>query len=164
MIDANYFDAQTTRRHPVTLVFEKRVVTMRGQGQGQGLRRVERLSRMKVSERLEHAPRILRFRDGAFVEISYSGLDKLLHANGYRDPWVVRWQRYWLLSLAALITLLALLISAYQWGMPWAADRIAQHLPPSIEKKIGDKGLEMMDGEALKPSRLDPNDQARLHK
>ncbi|CAN5139085.1 M48 family metallopeptidase [soil metagenome] len=160
MIDAHFYDGQTSQRHPVTVVFENRAVTMRGTG----LRRVERLSRLRVSERLERAPRILRFADGAFIEISHRSLDRLLRANGYRDPWVVRWQQNWFLSLSALIVVLALLISAYQWGVPWAADNLAQHLPVSIERKIGDKGLELMEEQELKPSKLDPSDQARLHK
>jgi Zn-dependent protease with chaperone function len=160
MIDAHYYDGQSTRRHPITLIIHKRIVSMRGMG----LHRSIRLSQLKISEPLEHAPRILRFPDGALIEVADKKLDKLLAANRYRESRVVRWQRNWPLSLFALITLLGLLISGYQWGVPWAADKIAQHLPTSIERKIGDQELAIMDAHYMAPSKLDPVDKARLQR
>lgn len=158
MIEAIYYDASSSRRQPVTLVIQKRIVALRGAE----LKRSIRLSQLDISERLQYAPRILRFPDGAFLEISDPALNKLLRQNRYRDPWVVRWQQNWLLSLAALISLLGLLASGYQWGLPWAADKIAQHLPASIERKIGEQELQIMDEHYLAPSKLDAAHQARL--
>lgn len=157
MIDAIYFDGQSTRRQPVTVVMLKRVVAMRGEG----VKQSHRLSRLRVSERLDHAPRILYLPDGGRIHISDPQLDKLLAANGYREPRVVRWQRNWLLSLMALASVLTLLLSAYQWGLPWAADKAALHLPASLEQKIGDGQLALIDGRFMAPSELDPVDQAR---
>ncbi|OGB24683.1 MAG: hypothetical protein A3I66_17990 [Burkholderiales bacterium RIFCSPLOWO2_02_FULL_57_36] len=161
MIDAIYLDGQTTRRQPVTMLIHKRIVVMRGNG----IRVNERLSRMGISERLEHAPRILRLPNGGFIEISdVAGFDKMLAQYGYREPRVVRWQQNWPLSLLALISLLAILITGYHWGLPWAADKVAQHLPASIEQKIGDAGMKFADENFLKPSKLDVVDQVRLRR
>jgi Zn-dependent protease with chaperone function len=140
MIDAIYFDGLSTRRNPVTLIIHKRVIVMRGEG----VRRNARLSQVGISERLEHAPRILRFADGATVEIADRKFDKMLRANRYR------------------ISLVAVLISGYQWGLPWAADEIAQRLPPSLEQKLGDESLVLLDEHLVQPSKLNPADQARL--
>lgn len=158
MIDAIYFDGRNARPQAVTLIVHKRVIAMRGTD----LRRNERLSRMEISERLEHAPRILRFADGAFIQISDQKFTRLLDKNGFPDPWVVRWQQNWLMSLGALILLLGLLISGYQWGLPWVADKVAQRLPMSVEQKLGDEALTEMDGHLLKPSKLSAQHQARL--
>jgi Zn-dependent protease with chaperone function len=159
MIDATYFDGLSTRRHAVTLIIHQRVLAMRGQG----IQRSMHLSRLAISERLQHAPRILRFPDGGFIEASdHRRLDAMLSANGYRHPPAVRWQNNWPLSLLALAILLSALVSAHQWGVPLAADMLAQHLPASIEKKIGDQGLAMMDKGFLAPTRLAAADQARL--
>jgi Zn-dependent protease with chaperone function len=158
MIDAIYFDGLSTRRNPVTLIIHKRVIVMRGKG----VRRNARLSQVEISERLEHAPRILRFTDGATVEIADRKFDKMLRANRYRESAVVNWQQNWPLSLLALITLVAVLISGYQWGLPWAADEIAQRLPPSLEQKLGDESLVLLDKHLMQPSKLNPDDQARL--
>jgi Zn-dependent protease with chaperone function len=158
MIDAIYFDGLSTRRNPVTLIIHKRVIVMRGEG----VRRNARLSQVEISERLERAPRILRFADGATVEIVDARFDKMLRANRYRESTVVKWQQNWPLSLLALITLVAVLISGYQWGLPWAADEIAQRLPSSLEQKLGDESLVLLDKHLMQPSRLNPADQVRL--
>lgn len=159
MIDAIYFDGQTTRRQPVTMLIHKRVVSMRGDG----VRFSARLSRLGISERLENAPRIVRLPNGGFIEISdLAGFDRMLANNRYREPRVVRWQQNWPLSLLALVSLLTALITGYHWGLPWAADQIARHLPASIEQKIGDAGLKMIDESYMQPTTLDVIDQARL--
>lgn len=159
MIEAIYFDGKNSRRHPVTLVIQKRVVAMRGEG----LRRNERLSKMDVSERLEHAPRILRFPDGAFIEASdHKHLDRMLKQNRFADPRVVRWQNNWPLSLLALVALLAGLLSAYQWGLPAGAEVLAKRMPESFGKKVGDKGFAVMEEHMLKPSKLPMAQQEQL--
>lgn len=159
MIDATYYDGMSSRRHPVTLIIHQRVLAMRGDG----LRRNARLSAMQVSERLQHAPRILRFADGGFIEAhDHRGLDKMLSENRFRDPRVVRWQNNWPVSLLALVFLLALLLSGYQWGVPLAADTIAQNMSHSLEKRIGDQEWEMFERSMLTPSKLPAALQARL--
>lgn len=158
MINATYFDGHTTRARPVRLLIHGGIVAMNGAG----FRRTVRLSDLVISERLEHAPRIMRLPNGGFLEVSDSDLGTVLAENGYRDPWVVRWQQRWPLSLLALVCLLAMVTLGYQWGLPWAADRIAQHLPASIEQKIGDEQLRIVDEGHMQPSRLDPAEQARL--
>jgi Zn-dependent protease with chaperone function len=158
MIDASYFDGTTTRRYAVTLIIHKGVASMRGDG----VSRSARLAHLDISERLQHAPRILRFPDGGFMEASdHRRLDKMLEGNGYRTPRAVRWQNNWPLSLLALGGLLSILVAGYQWGLPLAADTLAQHLPPSIEKKMGEQGLAAMDRRLL-ASRLSAAEQARL--
>src|SRR3569832_1952640 len=130
-IDAIYFDGQTTQPHPMTMQNHKGIVAMRGKGIHLNIR----LSQLGISERLDHAPRIVRLPNGGFIELSNaSGFAAMLAAHGYRDPWVVRWQQNWPLALLALVSLWAILIAGHQWGLPWAADKIAQHLPASIEK------------------------------
>lgn len=158
MIDATFFDGHSARRHAVTLVIHKGVAAMRGDGVSRSLR----LSKLDISERLRHAPRILRFPDGAFIEASdHARLDKMLAQNGYRAPRAVRWQNNWPLSLLALAGVLSMLVAGYQWGLPLAADRLAQHLPPSIEKTMGDRGLAAMDRQ-LRPSQLAAAEQTYL--
>lgn len=158
MISADYFDGRSSQRRPVTLLLHKGIVAI----SGEGVRRSVRLSKLIVSERLERAPRILRLPDGGFIESRDPQLDRLLRRNGYREPWVVRWQRNWPASLLGLVCLVLLLVSGYQWGLPWAADTLAQHLPSSLEQKIGDKQMEMLEGDLMQPSRLEPARQAQL--
>jgi Zn-dependent protease with chaperone function len=158
MIAATYYDGQTTHRHPVMVAVRGGILAIKGDG----VQRAFRVSQLDISERLEHGPRIVRLPQSACIEIVDPAFSAALAANGYRDPWVVRWQQHWLLSLFALVFLLALIIAGYQWGLPWAADGIARHLPASIERKIGDEQLRMIDAAYLRPSRLPAAEQARL--
>ncbi|GAB3538944.1 M48 family metallopeptidase [Noviherbaspirillum agri] len=158
MISAIYFDGQTARRHEVTVLIHKRIVAI----SGEGIRRSIRLSKLNISERLDTAPRILHLPDGGALHVTDSGIERLLRKNGYREPRVVRWQNNWPMSLLALVSLVMLLISGYQWGLPWAADSIAQRLPASLEKRIGDEQLQLIDDGYFKPSRLGAEEQARL--
>ena len=86
MIEGIYFDGQSTRRQPIELAMKKRLVGIRGESVPQ---KTYRLSQLKISERLEHAPRILYFPDGGCAQISDRKLDALLAENGYRDSKVV---------------------------------------------------------------------------
>lgn len=158
MIEGIYFDGQSTRRLPVEMAMLKRIVAIRGEG----LLQKHRLSKLVVSERLAHAPRIIYFPDGGCVHITDRRLDAMLRANGYCDSRVVEWQQNWLRSVLALIGLVTTLITGYQWGLPWAADTLAQHLPTSLEKKIGDEQWKMINGTWMASSRLDTVDQNRL--
>lgn len=160
MISADYFDGQSARRMPVTLLLHRGIVAI----SGEGVRRSARLKHMEVSEKLQRAPRILRFADGAYLETRDPGLDRMLRKNGYREPWVVRAQRNWPASLLALVSLVVVLACGYQWGLPWAADRLARHLPESVEKKIGAGQLELLDESYLEPSGLPPARQAELRR
>jgi Zn-dependent protease with chaperone function len=161
MIDAIYFDGRSAQRRPVTVLIHKRVLAMRGLG---GLHRTARLSQLEVSERLLHAPRIVRFPDGTFFETSDPLFERMLRKNGYREPWAVRWQQNWPLSLAGLIVLLGTLLAGYQWGLPWAADRAAQHLPAALEHKIGERELQLVDQRYFGPSKLEATDRERLQR
>jgi hypothetical protein len=47
-------------------------------------------------------------------------------------------------------------------GIPWAAEKIAFHIPPALERDIAEEGLKQMDGFALKPSAVPLERQAQL--
>jgi Zn-dependent protease with chaperone function len=158
MIAATYFDGQTSRRQAVTLMIHRGVVAF----SGDDVRGSVKLSKVVVSEPLEHAPRLLRLPDGGLLEATHPGLDKLLRKNGYREPRVVRWQRNWLQSLGALVSLLAVLIAGYQWGLPWAAGTLAQHMPPALEQRIGDEALALIDAGYMEASTMTAEEQNRL--
>jgi Zn-dependent protease with chaperone function len=158
MIDALFFDGQSTRGNPVTLVVQNRLISMRGEG----IHRSARLSEVQVSERFGSAPRILRFADGATIEITDRHFDELLRENQQRESIIVSWQQSWAYTLLALVTLLVILLGGYRWGVPWAADMVAHRLPVSVEKELGDQGLKLLDEHFMEPSKLSVVEQGRL--
>jgi len=96
--------------------------------------------------------------------VSDPGFEKMLRANRYREPAVVGWQQNWLLSLFALASLVGTLAAGYHWGLPWAADVAARHMPPALEKKLGEESMAVIDRGVMLPSKLPLAEQARLRK
>lgn len=158
MIAAHYYDGESSRRTRVELMIHGGVAAI----SGEDLRRSIPVAKLEISEPLEHAPRLLRLPDGAVIESDDPTLEPLLKKNGYREPAVVKWQRNWPSSLLGLMVLIAALLGAYQWGLPWAADVAARYLPPSMERHIGDEAWSALDSGYFEPSRLDPARQEKL--
>lgn len=121
---------------------------------GESLERGYGWERVHMSERLRHAPRVIRFADGAFCEVSdQAGLDAALLAAGYRDSWVARSQRRWSHVLVAMVLLLATIFVVYRWGLPVAADFGARRIPPNIEARIGARAAQIIENQ-FPPSKL----------
>lgn len=158
MIAAHYYDGNSSRRMRIELMMHGGVAVI----SGEDLRLSIPVARMEISEPLEHAPRILRLPGGAVIESDDPTLAQLLQENGYRDPAVVKWQRNWPASLLALMTLVTALLAVYQWGLPWAADIAARHLPPAMERHIGNETWSTLDSGYFQASRLDAARQDEL--
>lgn len=158
-LDAKYLDGRSTRPHPVTVHLDTTGVRI----EGANCHRVENWSDIEKSERTRHGPRRLTFQDGAYLDFDdRSTFDEALRQLGHRDSMVVGIQMSWRATLASLVALLMLLAIAYRWGLPWAAQELAQRIPTSIEQQLGESAFEQLDDRWLKPSKLDPQHIERL--
>ena len=159
MIEACYFDGRTTRLRRVDLSFADGCLVVAGDGIAQRTPFAE----VKVDEKLGGAARRLRFADGAFCEVTdLKALDTLLSAAGHRDSAVDRLQRHLGVALGAAVACLLLSVAAYVWGLPWAADIGARHLPPAIGRTMTAQTMKLLDGRILLPSMLPEDRQAAI--
>ena len=127
MLQANYFDGCSTRVRVVnlSLVGEDLVIA------GEDIDVRVPFGQIKVDERLGQAPRRLRLNDGTFCEVrDLDAFDTLLSSLGHRDGRIDRMQRHLQFVLLCCVAFAVLAAVAYKWGLPWAAARGAQHLPP----------------------------------
>ena len=149
-LSARFHDGRSARPQAVDLQIDATGLLLRGE---QFERRYD-WSSARVLERLQHAPRVIRFADGAFCEVAdQTTLDALLASAGYRDSWVARSQRRWGHVLGATALLLATLFALYRWGLPFAADRIARRIPPALEARVGAEASRFVEKE-FGPSKL----------
>ena len=159
MLHANYFDGRSTRVRVVNL-------SMAGDdliAAGEDINLRIPFSQVEVDERLGRAPRRLRLKDGAFFEVrDLNALDTLLSATAHRDGWVDRMQRHLQFVIFSILACAAIAVAAYKWGLPWAAARGAQHLPPAVGKALSVQTLNLLDGKILMPSKIDPERRAAL--
>lgn len=150
---ARYLDGRTTRPLTVTVQLDATGVQVKSDT----LQRTETWGSIEIAERTRHGPRRLTFRDGASLEFDdRTALDNALRELGHRDSWVVGLQMSWKAALISLAALLVLLSVAYVWGLPWAAQALAQRVPPSGEQRLGEYIYKQLDERWLKPTQLDP--------
>lgn len=121
------------------------------------------IDQLRVSERVRHAPRKITFPDDAYLEIQDTqAFDALLSATGHRDSTVVRMQQSWRGALTAFFATAIVLVLAYLYGLPLAAEAIAKVLPASTERTISRGMLSFLDKRLLAPSALPPARQAAI--
>ena len=153
MINANYFDGQTARLHPVELTAGNGALRVLGGAIAQEYARAG----VTLGEPFVSAPVVLYFADGARCEVSDAGAGRALAAAlGYRKSAVVQWQERWYAALLALA--LALLIAtglaAITWGLPAAAEKIAAAIPPAVDQQLGQSARRALEGKLVGPTRL----------
>ena len=157
-VAGHYFDGRSSRLHHVWLEVRDGRAVLDGDVQ-----RSCPLDELRVSERSRHALRKVTFPDGAWLEIrDQSAFDQLLARTGHRDRLVVRWQQSWRGALAAAAGTVAVLAASYLWLLPAAAGWIAETLPVSVERQLGDGVLAVFDGRIFRPTRLTSARQQEL--
>lgn len=151
MVQAKYFDGRSTRVRAVNLSVAGDELVIAGEDVNLQIPFVD----VSVDERLGRAPRRLRLNDGAFCEVrDLDALDSLLATTAHRDGWVDRMQRHLHFVLFSIVACVALLVAAYEWGLPWAAAKVARHLPPAIGKTLSVQTLRILDGNILESSKI----------
>ena len=151
MIAAHFFDGHSARLQPVGLDVRAGHLHV----DAPDFSRSYPLSAVVMTEPFERAPLVLRLGD-ASCEVPY-GPERtaMLAALGYSKSRVERWQANWPAALGSLVLLLALLAAVFFWGLPAAAERIAAHLPASVDKRLGQAALAGLEARGLvAPSRL----------
>ncbi len=152
MLQASYFDGQTSRRHAVTLDLRD------GEWQvsGEQVQRSVRVGQARLSEKIGNAPRQLHFDDAAYCLISdHAMLEAMLHSAGLQPHSTVsRLEGKWRYALASFVLIAVFFAATYQWGLPWAANVIAQRLPDSLPALMDRQTLAMLDNYVLESSEL----------
>lgn len=159
MLQARYCDGRSTRIRAVTLSMVGEHLAIVGEDTDLRVPFVD----VVVDERLGRAPRRLRLKDGAFCELrDLDGLATLLSSTAHRDGWVDRMQRHLAVVLLSVIACVVLAAVTYQWALPWAVAKGADHLPPAMGKALSERTLKLLDGRILSPSRIAQEHRQRL--
>lgn len=152
MISANYFDGRLAQTRPVLMLIRQSGITLFGDAFHQSFAAQD----IRVEEAFAQAPCIVSFADGSHCEVHEPAAKTiLLQKTGYRKSWVMRCQDKWVGALLAILLMLGMLASAYQWGIPWLADMAAPAFPVSLERRLGAEVINAMDDQRmLEPSKL----------
>ena len=150
-IPAGYFDGQTARRQAVILSISGGVASV----EGEGVNRQEPLSAVQIGDAIGRAPRIVRFADGAFCEVTdVDGLRQMLSEQGMHRQMVSQWEPSWRWVMAAVLVFLAAVFGAYRFAIPAVAEAVAYRVPAGASEVISGEVLEFLDQRLLAPSAL----------
>lgn len=161
MMNAQYFDGRSARLHPVELQASEGELRMAGAA----IAGTYPVAQIRLAEPFANAPLVLYLPGGGRCEVSTddgAARAALTSALGYRSSLVVRCQRYWLATLAALVLLLALGALMWLYVLPLAAEQIADNIPASLDEQIGASALRGLQAKVLAPSRLSEQRIAEL--
>ncbi|MEO7495711.1 MAG: M48 family metallopeptidase [Massilia sp.] len=159
MITAHYFDGRSARLHAVTLHLRSAALAL----VGPELNCEYPLNELSMAEPFADAAGVLYFKDGGRCEVpAPEGRAALAEWIGYRKSWVVRWQDRWWGALLALVLLLGTGGAIWTWALPAAAVKIADALPPSVDKALGEQAHAALEKQFLEPTKVSAARQAEV--
>jgi Zn-dependent protease with chaperone function len=158
-MNASYFDGLTSRRHAVTVT----LVEQRWLVNGETVSRSEHVDSVLVSSALGSTPRFVRFADGAVCEVDdTAGLAAMLASGNVADDRIGGSILNTKLVAAILVLFIALLLVTYRFGVPAAANAVADRAPEAAVKRLGATTLSTLDSIAFSPTRVDVSRRSLL--
>lgn len=120
-------------------------------------------SEIRVSPRTGTSSRFLELPDGGQFQCADNPALDGLRQEG-RSEGIVAWlEQQWPVAAASVVLIMSVLAWGYWFGLPVAAERIAQRVPIQTERALGEQALTWLDGNQwLNPSKLDTQKQHRL--
>ena len=155
---AHYFDGQHARRHEVTLVLSGGMMKIVG-------REVDaefEARRVRISTRIAAAPRWIYLPGGgACVTEDNEGVDRLVRERATQRV-LHRLEAHPAFAVLAVALVAALFWVIVDRALPFAAARVAEHIPLEAEATLGREALAGMDQFWLQPSQLAPEERTAL--
>lgn len=162
-VPAFFYDGKSSKKKEVLIRFDGSG-GMRITGLDSDL--VYRLSDVRIAPRIGNTPRSIHFPDGAKCETPDNDLiDEVLsrHGRGRFQRLVHTLESRLRFVIVSLVLTVIAIWAFVEFGIPVLAKRVAFAVPPSIEKTLGEEGLEELDRLSLFwPSDLDQARQNRL--
>lgn len=155
-----YFDGVSGRAHAVEL---RRVGSSHYAVEGEGIRRGGAIRDLVLTPRVARVARTIEFTDGARLSIAHdAAIDAWFPRQGRMEALVDRLERHAYAVAIAIFVSATTLAAGAKWGVPWLADRIAEKIPPSVERSLGEQVLANLDHFGLETSGLDTDRRAEL--
>jgi Zn-dependent protease with chaperone function len=155
-----YFDGLDARPHAVEL---RRVGDAHYAVEGEGIQRGGAIGELALTPRLARIARTIEFADGARLSIAHDAqIDAWFPQQGRMEALVDRLERHAYAVAIAIFVCAATLAAGAKWGVPWVADRIAEQIPPGVERSLGEQVLANLDQLGLKASSLDAGRRSEL--
>lgn len=123
------------------------------------------LADLRIEPRVGNVPRRITLPDGAALEIADNdALDVALSGvrRGGAGRWLHRLESRLTTVAGALVLTVVVVWMLVRFGLPAAAGWVARAVPPEMDARLGQTGLELLDRTLLSPSTLAPDQQVSL--
>ena len=161
MIPAIYFDGRSS--HATRVHAWRDDALLRWQSEDRTRAWEAPFNSIAPSARVVGLPFVLRLADGAHLQIDHDLLPNDWFPRHHRLERMVDWlERRWMAALVGVVVIVVSLLGLFEFGLPWAADRIATHLPTALETSMGQQSLAALEGRLLLPTQLPAERQAHL--
>jgi Zn-dependent protease with chaperone function len=121
------------------------------------------LAQVQWPERTRHGKRVAHFTEGGSVQCADADAwDAWSHSSGKQESWIVMAQQSWRGVVASIAGLLALAVALHLWGLPLGARAVVALTPMTVDASLGEAALVAIDQQLMKPTKLAPEEQARL--
>jgi Zn-dependent protease with chaperone function len=157
-ISAEYFDGKSSKKEMVIIKFDDKFITIKGEITDKKIP----IKDIIISDRLANTPRQIRFDNGSVAYSSENDkIDKIIDKSSSIIYAVESKMIYVLFSL--MIVILAI-IFFFTSGANIVANIVAKNIPHSIEKKLSDETLEILDNNILLKSKLSKSKKEHIKK
>jgi Zn-dependent protease with chaperone function len=161
MIPAVYFDGCST--HAIRVSVWREDGTLRWRTPERGREWSTPFDSVEPSARVAGLPFVLRLSDGGHLQVDHDLLPADWFPRHHRLEQLVDWlERRWMAALVGVVVVVVSLLALFEYGVPWAADRIADHMPHALETSMGEQSLAALEGRVLLPTSLSPERQSHL--
>ena len=115
-------------------------------------------------EQTRHGARQVRLPDGGVVSVADArAWDDWAQAAGIAQPLAARWALSWRGVALALVLLLACMLGAWRWGIPWGAEQAVLWVPDRVQTKLGQRVMQDLEQRQwLSPSETPPEVRQRI--
>jgi Zn-dependent protease with chaperone function len=157
---ATYHDGQTGEAHPVLVRADADFVYV----EGEGVELRHPLDTVALEPPLGSLPRRLDLpgRGACLVDAAFELPGSPTDRGARLDGWVHTLERRWPLAIASALALALIVWASIVLVVPFAAERVAMGVSPSVEARVAGQTLAALDRLALEPSRLPPARQAEI--
>jgi Zn-dependent protease with chaperone function len=147
---AHFFDGQHARRHEVTLVLSGGMMKIVGRDVDQEVE----ARRVRISTRIAATPRWIYLPGGgACVTEDNDGVDRLVRERPMQQV-LRRMEAHPAFAALSVALVAALFWAIVDRALPFAAAKVAEHIPMEAEATLGREALAGMEQFWLKPSQL----------
>ena len=142
VVAATFFDGRTSRTQPVQICAGAGLLGI----SAAGWQRSEALSSVRVTPRVAGIHRTLVLADGGLLQVDDNdAVDAWFPGHGRGAALIDRLERHPAAVAVSLLATAVSIVGLIFFGIPYAAKKVAEYVPESVERAMGEQTVALLD-------------------